>query len=244
MPKASAVKGNFQPLQSKPRFRLIFRSWGQEKTGKNHFGFTGPGPIYGQYFDPGGTEGVAERFIAEGKEIVGINYRFKKGAMGQSEAKDVRDQFIEDYEVALKNARTIQWDETELWELFRWAEFGGESDAPRQYGALNASYRELIQAAYDAGVNLQLIQKVKEKWTTNAKGSPTPSGLFEPTGFKEANYIVQVNLEHSWTKDDGFVVNVVNCRQNMQLSGEAFPGLDLATLGQLVFTNSEEGDWA
>lgn len=239
--------GNFQPLESASQFRLICRSWGREKSGKNHFGFTGPSPIFGQYFDPGGTEGVAEKFrrgeYGPAKEIYGVQYRFKKTEMEQEAAKDLRDQFIEDYELALKNARTVQWDETEVWELFRWAEFGGESDAPRNYGALNARYRSLIQAAYDAGCNLQLIQKVKEKWTQNAKGSPVPSGEFEPMGFKEANYIVQANLEHSWTKDGGFSVKVINCRQNMALAENEFAGLDLPTFGQLVFTDSSEEDW-
>lgn len=256
----SAQNNRFTLLDDRVPNRLVWRSWGADKTGKNHFGFTAPAPIYGQYLDPGGTEGVADKFIRgecgyAPKEIRGIPYRFKKGGMDREEVIALRDQFIEDYEFALNHqARTIQWDETEVWELFRWAEFDDESDAPRNYGALNAKYRYLIQSAYDAGVNLHLVQKVKEKWGQNAKGSPVPLGIYEPMGFKEANYIVQANLEHLWDKTRGFGVRVVNCRQNMTIAGEEFwqfdedgePSfaLDFPTFAQLVFPSTTEEDWA
>jgi len=244
MPKKTDY-GNFKPLESADRYRLIVRSWGPEGSGKNHFGFTGPSPIFGLYFDPGGHEGVAEKFIREGKEIHAVAYRFDKSSMEQSQAKDLRDQFIEDYELALKNARTIQWDETEVWELFRWAQFGSDSEAPKNYAQLNAQYRYLIQAAYDAGVNLQLIQKVRERWGLNDKGKLGPTGIYDPQGFKEANYIVQVDLQHSWSEEDGFKVQIGKCRQNMTLRGQEFGGgsLDWPTLGGLVFPESSEGDW-
>lgn len=249
MAKATKAKdyGNFQLVGETPAYRLVLRSWGRDKCGKNHFGFTGPGPVFGQYLDPGGTEGVAEKFRrgehGPAKEIYTIPYRFNKGKMDQDAAVEIRDQFIEDYEVALQHARTIQWDETEVWELFRWAEFGGESGVPRNYGPLNATYRNLLQQAYDAGVNLQLIQKVKEKWEDNAKGIGHPTGVFEPMGFKDANYIVQVSLEHSWDEEEGFKVKVVNCRQNMSLAGQEFVGLDFPTLGMMIFPDSSEEDW-
>jgi hypothetical protein len=221
--------------------RLIFRSWGLEKVGKNHFGFTAPGPIFGQYFDPGGIEGVAQKFLKAPlgpKEIKAIQYRFNKKTDDQEAAIKIRDKFVDDYAFALTKARTIQWDETELWELFRFAEFGKESDTPREYGPLNGMYRGLLQDAYDAGVNLQLIQKVKEKWVNNK-----PSGIMEPIGFKQANYIVQVNLEHSWTPEGGFNVKVVNCRQNTELWGEDYGAISFAELGCLVFPDSEQEEW-
>lgn len=255
MPKPSS-SGRFQLLSGKRNYRMIIRSWGQDKTGKNHFGYTGPGPIFGQYLDPGGHEGVAEKFIngeidGTPRQIQAVQYRFDKTDMSQDQAVALRDEFITDFEVAIQAGRLIQWDETETWELFRWAEFGGESDAPKNYGALNARYRKLIQAAYDAGCNLQLIQKVKERWATGPGGKGlAPTGIFEPMGFKECNYVVQINLEHSWSKEDGFGIKVVNCRQNATLNGEEFSHvekeesrLDWSTLGQMVFPSSSSEDW-
>ena len=135
-------------------------------------------------------------------------------------------------------ARTIQWDETEAWEVFRFAEFGRESAMGRDYGPVNGMYRGLLQEAYDAGVNLQLIQKVKEKWV-NEK----PTGDFEPVGFKQANYIVQVNISHAWSRETGFVSTIVNCRQNVNLWGMDFVDLTFNELGQFVYPDTTAEDW-
>ncbi len=255
MPKPVSNKavawGNFKELSSESRYRMIWRSFGGEKTGKDHFGLTAPGPIAIQSFDIG-LEGVVEKFLKQGKDIRATNYEFDKNECNQEAAQAIRDQFIEDYDVALKIARTIIWDtETELWELFRYAEFGEMSDAPKNYVSLNSKYRDLIQRAYDTGVNLQLIQKVKERWGTVKKqnrdgriiDSPFPTGEMEPVGFKECGYITQANFKHSWNKEDGFVLEVVNCRQNMGIAGEKFTNIEFPELAQIIFPESEEGDW-
>jgi hypothetical protein len=254
MAKASSKSsewGRFKLADETELYRLIVRSYGPEKSGKSHFALTGPGPVAIQSFDIG-MEGVVEKFRREGKEVRYTEYEFDKQDQSQEAAIEIRDRFIEDYELALTMARTIQWDtETELWELFRYAEFGEMSDAPKNYVALNAKYRDLIQRAYDSHVNLQLIQKVKERWGTIKKvnrdgrsvDSPYPTGEMEPTGFKEAGYIVQANLSHSWNVERGFVVNVLNCRQNMGVAGQEYEALTWPELGQLVFPDSEESDW-
>src|ERR1700752_2968141 len=248
--------GNFKTLSSDARYRLIVRSYGPEKVGKNHFGFTAPGPIAVQSFDIG-LEGTVEKFLKAGKVIVASEYEFDRSnldSVDQDEAIVLREQFIADYKHALGLARTVIWDtETEVWELFRYAEFGKASDAPKDYVTLNARYRDLIQLAYDSGCSLQLIQKVKEKWgsyeTTDAMGrkkmKPISLNVLEPTGFKEAGYIVQANIEHTWSKQEGFGINVINCRQNMALAGERYTGAacpSFVDFGMLVFPESTEND--
>ena len=238
----------FTPLTSSIPRRLVWRSWGREKSGKNHFGLTAPGPVYGLYFDPGGLEGMAEKFLEE-KEIHAVQFRFNKKRNGQDEAKALKQDWIDAYEESLNNAKTIQWDETELWELCRFAEWGRESAKGREYGPLNGEYRGWIQDAFDAGVNLQLIQKVKEEWIDDK-----PSGEMVPFGFKQAGNIVQVNLEHTYNplnaegepwenKNDGFNVKIYECRQNMGLSFENYGNIDFATLGQLIYPDSEAEEW-
>lgn len=239
--KKDAGYGNYKRVGADIPRRLIWVSAGREKCGKNHFGLTGPGPIFGQYFDPGGLEGVAEKFLKAPlgpKEIHAASYRFNKRNDDQEAAKETKEQFITDYEQALKWARTIQWDETEFWEVCRFAEFGRESARGRDYGPLNGEYRGLIQSAYDAGVNLQLIQKVKEEWVDDK-----PTGGTIPSGFKGAASIVQVNLRHTWSTEDGFQTEVVNCRQNMAIAGEIYPDLTFVELAQLVFPDTDESDW-
>lgn len=249
--------GSFQELSKEARYRLILRSYGPEKVGKNHFGFTAPGPIAVQSFDIG-LEGTVEKFLREGKVIVASAYEFDRSnleSIDQDEAIVLRERFMRDYKFALTRARTVIWDtETEVWELFRYAEFGKASDAPKDYVTLNARYRDLIQLAYDSGCSLQLIQKVKEKWgsyeATDQNGrkklKPIALGVMEPTGFKEAGYIVQTNLEHTWSKAEGFGVHVVNCRQNMALAGEHYTGRSCPTfvdLAMMVFPDSTDADW-
>lgn len=242
-PKAKNY-GNFQLISEDIPNCLIFRSWGWDKVGKNHFGFTMPDPILGLYLDPAGTKGVAQKFIKglvpgiPKKEIREIQYRFNKKFDDQDKAIEVRDRWIEDYQHALTVARSIQWDESETWELFRFAEFGRESDLQREYGPLNGMYRGLIQDAFDAGVNLQLIQKVKTKWV---KGVSTDE--MEPVGFKQAGNIVQASLQHTWSADEGFVVTIVNCRQNTEIWGLPVPDLTFPQLGTLVYPDTSEEDW-
>lgn len=239
--KKTAEVDNFKDHPIEVPRRLLWVSSGREKCGKNHFGLTAPGPIYGQYFDPGGLEGVAEKFLEAPlgpKEIKAVYYKFNKRADEQSYAKELKLKFIEDYYVALKHARTIQWDESEFWEVCRFAEWGRESARGREYGPLNGEYRGLIMDAYDAGVNLQLIQKVKEAWEDDK-----PTGKMIPTGFKQAANVVQVNLAHEWTQEEGFVTTVTNCRQNMGIAGDANTDLDFVTLAQLVFPDTSEEDW-
>src|ERR1019366_8476892 len=152
--------------------------------------------------------------------------------MKQADAIEVRDEFEEDFQIALKQARTIQVDESELWEVYRWAEFDDDSSAPKDYKRLNNVYRSMIADALEHDVNLQLIQKVKEKWSTiekvNREGrvvaSPYGTGVMEPYGMREVGFLVQANLRHGWDKERGFYVDVVDCRQNMALAGESFTG--------------------
>jgi hypothetical protein len=238
--------GNFEPLTHDDTYRLIFRSWGWDKVGKNHFGYTMPDPILGLYLDPGGAEGVAQKFLRGEnglkKDIRQIQYRFNKVKDDQSKAIELRDQWMEDYAHALTIARSVQWDESETWELFRFAEFGRESNQGREYGPINGMYRGLIQDAFDAGVNLQMIQKVKAVWKNDK-----PTDDMEPLGFKQAGNIVQVSLEHSWDADEGFKVKIVNARQNtaiwgMELTQEE-DNISFQHLGVLVYPDSNMEDW-
>ncbi len=238
----TGTRGDFTPVSATIPNRLIWVSSGREKVGKNHFGLTGPGPIFGQYFDPGGIEGVAQKFLKAPlgpKEIFQVQYRFNKKNDNQANAEEVKEKFIADYREALKWARTIQWDETEFWEVCRFAEFGRESARGREYGPINGEYRGLIQDAYDAGVNLQLIQKVKDEWKDDK-----PTGKQIPVGFTQAQNIVQINLRHSWDSEGGFQTEVINCRQNMTLAGGTFTDLTFTELAMGVFPESAEEDWA
>lgn len=254
---SQGVWGDAAPVTAQLRYRMLLRSWGMEKVGKNHFGLTGPSPIAIHAFDVLGLEGTAEKFVREGKDVRVFKYRFNKPttkaekAEAQDEAKEIRDRFLRDIEVSKRNARLVQVDETELWEAFRYAEFGDKSDRASNYDLLYTRYLEWVNSFDDCGASLQLIQKTKEKWENYEdvdregrkvqKGRPT--GEFVPTGCPKIRSLVQANIEHFWTKERGFWLRVVNCRQNMGIAGEEYEGYDFPMLAQLVFPSSEESDW-
>lgn len=257
--------------------RLIWRSHGAEKVGKDHFGLSAPGPYVKHLFDPGGLEGVADKF--PNKEIHVFTYKridrriFKKSTdrsavtRAWDEAKRQRDDFLENFDLSIKNARTISLDETETWEVFRFAEFGLASDAPKNYDVLNSDYIDMVQSGVDAHVNMQFIQKLKEKWGSadepyvdengmrRTKKKPYATGEMIPTGFKELGYKVQANFRHTWDTTNGFGLTVESCRQNMSLAGETYysgwplgadesvPELGFGYIAQLVFPGTEEEDW-
>jgi hypothetical protein len=241
---SSEVANPFSKLSPADVHRLVIVSSGADKTGKNHFGYTMPGPVFGMYFDPGGAEGVAQKFIRgevagfPKKDILAKYYKFRKDKQDQEMAKDVRDEFEEDYAYALSHgAKSLQIDESELWEVYRFAEYGRESSKGIFYGPLNRRVSGLIQDAIDAGVNLQLIQKVKTKWVDDK-----PTDDVVARGYGDAKYIAQVNLYHTFGPE-GFGIQVVNCRQNMQLSGNQYYNTDFPELASAVFPETSESDW-
>lgn len=251
-------------LATKHTPRLIFRSEGEEKVGKDHFGLTMPGPYVKFQFDPQGIEGVADKFLDE-KEIRIFNYkrlskrRFRDkqdGSKAQDEAKKQRDQFLDDIQLAIDNGtRSISVDETDVWKLFRFAEFGAASNAPKNYEVLNDDYYGWFQAIVDSDANLQLVQKMKDQWgnyddvdpqTGKTKKKPYATGLREPNGWNEAKYAVQANLKHTWERRDDspvFTVEIINCRQNMEIAGTSYEGYTFPDVTMLVFPATSIEEW-
>src|ERR1035437_263544 len=86
--------GNFTPVKEVIPYRLIWRSYGPEKSGKNHFGLPAPGPIAIQSFDIG-VEGVVEKFVKAGKDTRAVSYESERKDCTQAAAQALRDQFEE-----------------------------------------------------------------------------------------------------------------------------------------------------
>ena len=248
MPKAATI-GRFERADKDVKHRLIGASYGEQGTGKTHFWLSAPGPIYVQSFDFG-LEGVIQKFQQE-KEIYLREYDWTPGKEGLDwgATVDLRDQFIEDFELALKKGRTVIWDkETEVWELFRYAQFGEKSDAPRNYPELNQRYRYYIRRPYDLGVNFGLIQGVREKWVSKpdkktGELKPHNTGELVRTGFGELGSLVQVDIWHK-RANGCFTLDVGKCRQNPDLQDEQFTNLSFADLAMLVFPESGEKNWS
>jgi hypothetical protein len=239
--------------------RIISSSYGDYGSGKTHFYLTAPGPIVVMSFDKG-LEGVVEPF-AEDKEIRVIEYdwaptftakgaEFREGDFSQEEAIKMREQFIADFEFVCQHARTVVIDkETDLWNLYRYAEHGGPSDRPNNYMALNQRYRKLVNFPKKLTINFGLVQALRDEWVTiqGSKGQEkgSPSGKRKRDGFKELEGLTHIDLFHE-AVGVGFQVSTGKARsaQALAIQNQTYSMLDFATLGQLMFPESSENDWA
>ncbi len=264
-----ATKSSFHPVKRSTHFRTIARSAGEVGTGKTHFWLTGPKPVFVQSIDQG-MEGTVDQLLESGVvkegEIQLAEYDWSPGditvrklaKLTDNEAIDLkahaialRDRFIADYYEALKHARTIMWDkESDIWQLFRYAEFGASTGGmPQHSDDLNLNYTALINKAKDYNVSLGLIQSVKDEWgaygdvnqKTGKRGLST-SGRRVPSGYKRLGELVFMEIEHKRVNGE-FMIAIGKCRQNTALQDDEFPAMSFAEFGQLLIPGSEESDW-
>lgn len=240
--------------------RLIVGVEGEERAGKNHFGFTAPGPIYLQTCDPNGTEGVRQKFVEKGKEIkwAGYQLNLNPGTSKQKvadAAKPVWDRFVANYVAALPVARTIVWDTgDEFWELLRLSTFGElapklpKGERNNTYGELNAEYEQLIKASFAYPVNLIIIHRMKDEYVNDSK-----TGKRRRAGYKDINYLTQVNLKafkigmvHPQTGEPmpgaRFGMQVLDCRRNPDIEGTVIEN-DFMTLALSVLPEVDPQVW-
>lgn len=255
----STPASSFQPLKAETLYRTIARSSGEVGSGKTRFWLTAPKPLYMQSLDKG-LEGTVNQLIEEGLIDAGdvhiAEYDWHPGSedFSQEYAEALRDKFIADYYFALDAARTIVWDkESDIWELFRYAEFGKPNTTQRQdYAKLNQRYLALINKAKGYDVSLGLIQSMKDAWgsqlnTTTGKMQGVKLGYREPWGFDRLDEAVFLELHHKRTKvADGaseFTIEVGKSRQNTNIQDQSFPGMTFAEFGTLLIPGSEEDSW-
>jgi len=229
-------------------------------TGKTRYGLTAPDPLFALSFDKG-LEGVVEEFVEAGKRIQVADYDWHPGTedFSQAYAQQLRDQVIRDYEYALANARSILVDkETDLWELFRYAEFGRPNESPKDYVKLNQRYKAFINAAKKTDVNLVLIDSMKDDWgtvgainSTTGKRSLTKIGTQSRRGFDALDELVYVETEFAREPSTDpeapgavFYIDVKKCRQNSALQEQRFESMTFSEFGTLLIPGSSIEDWS
>lgn len=243
--------------------RIIWRSTGEPGAGKTSFGLGAPGPLLVQSFDQG-LEGVVERFQLD-KDIYFKEYAWvPTDQLSQDDAKDLRDEFISDFEDALSSGsfRTILWDkETDIWEIFRYAEFGAPNDAPRNYPKLNQRMRKYVNLPKATMLNFGLIQSMKDEWKTvakvNSQGQVKDQGVKTDNriaqGFSELEGLVHVNLHHRRQRvkmgeglfESQFWIDVGKTRGPgaSAVQDQSFENLTFVDFAQLVFPDTDNSDW-
>lgn len=238
--------------------RTIWMASGEVGSGKTRFGLTGPSPILVQSLDMG-TEGVVEQVLKEfpDKQIYIKEYDWDPSTdFSQQKAVEIRDAIVADFMFGLKNARTILWDkETDIREVFQYAEFGGPTDGNiKDYAKLNARYFHLINTAKKTpGVNFGLFQAMKDEWMIGDSGKVNPTtgekkksfnktGKRIRAGFERLDELVMTEM-HFVRHGGEFSIEIGKCRQNTALQDKEFGGMTFSDFGQLLIDGTEAGDW-
>lgn len=231
---------------------IVWASTGGEGSGKSYFGLTAPDPIFVCAFDAYGM-GRVSKDVKRGKDIRISRYdfnplQFKDPKDRAKAAAEIWDRFVSEYRTALLNARTVLWDREDIaWELLRFASFGEQSAAPKEYSELNTEYVSLIQEAFASGKNLGLLRGVREQWISKldvgtGKLKPHNTGVMIPDGMKKIPDHVDITLVHRW--DDALKAYVVKIDKfpNSEFRGMEVP-LDFLTMATAAYPDSSEDDW-
>jgi hypothetical protein len=254
MISAAMKKAGFEPAPTVMRRRMLAATDGLAKTGKTEFGLSMPEPVAVFNFDEG-LEGVVEKW-ARRKEIIVKSYRMPAVAK-QSTYLDMYKRYMEDYQAVLeeKGIQSILGDTaSDIWELFRMAEFGQLSpaaDIKRAYVMINQVYRNMIRQAYDSGKNVVWTHRVKDEYRRIAIGDGKTkeerTGNHIRSGFGESTYMIQANVRHYFNKGTGqFEMEILDSRHDMALSGMKFTRSEecnFTTLAMAVFDDTTEEDW-
>lgn len=251
MTKSVNPRERFPLASNTPKPRLIARSGGEIGSGKTYFWLGAPAPILVMSFDQG-LEGVVEEFRKENdKEIRVAEYEWTPTrTTGKEEAEEVRDQFLIDYYEAITTFKTVVIDkETDLWKVFRYAEFGRDNNAPKDYPKLYADYRKFVNAPKPLDCNVGFIQGMTGVWGSRAKADGTTS-MFktaerELQGCDEVDGLVHLTLFHR--REAGqFYIDVGKSRGP---GGHAIqdttigPNFSFSDFAELVYPDTSSEDW-
>ena len=199
-------------------------------------------------------------------QVRGYDWDPGKRDFSQDYAVELRENYEADLAYAIaqgakrKKPFTIGIDkETDLWLLYRYAEFGGPSDAPKNYEELNRRYISMVNSVKACRyANLVLVQGMKDEWGTvvevvngQKKKKPYQTGRRVPSGFDRIDEIVfgeimthrENGSEFYFDFKASFDPEFGKARQNTQLSGQRYPAMSLTELGTFLIEGSEESDW-
>lgn len=247
-----AATAGWQNL-STPKFppRMIVSTQARDKSGKTHFGLTQPGPIAFLNLDRG-HEGVVDKFIRAGKKITMKNFTtdpMRKLTETQWDQlwMDLRASYV--FAVSSGHFRSVFVDTgSAMWEALRMAEFGKLTQVPPlRYQEVNAQFEALLSIAYNYPVNVVLSHRMKQQYENDAAGRGQKTGRWEPTGYKDMRYVVQVNIEQAWDVTKNVpAMRIDNCRHNGYLNGAILDGdmCNFPTLGMLIHGPESAAAWA
>ena len=202
----------------------ISGSWG---TGKTHLALTGPEPVI--FFDVDkGTEGVAEKFVAEGKTVVRIPISFPDEG-GQNVYAEIWQDMMAKLRVACQIPQgTIVFDSfTILRQLAEWAFLGKITQIMyNQHELYRAPLRNIVRMVYDSGLNGAFLNRYGLKFSTDNKTTE-----MEVKGWRDIEYECQVSIIMNFVIPDAnfpsgyYTGYIAKSRQKPSLVGQTLFGV-------------------
>ena len=201
------IQTGFREVDPNLAYRLVACTVAAEKSGKTHWALTAPGPIAAISTDTG-TEEIARKFLGPKRILIAPFQSTKELVEGDNKAeqkkqwglmKDAFKRIVENPKI-----RTMVVDTaTEMWELCRLAAFGKLSQVmPQHYVEVNSEFTAMVKMAYQrTDLNVIFIHKQKKQYKATSTGKDAWSGRWERAGFGDLPYLVDINLQHYFTRN-------------------------------------------
>lgn len=252
---ADPFGGRFTIVSDECKPRIIGASYGEVGTLKTTFWLGAPSPIFILSTDDG-LEGVAESFRKDGKQIYAENYDPNTSDLEQDGAIEIRDKMLADIDYFLEHAAdrgTLLFDkETQIYEIFRFAEFGAPSDTPSNYYGLYQRYRRIFSKVKASNLNMGVIQGMKTPWVPKVKANGKTGAVPSTTsrvrrGMPEVEELVHINIEHYLDDETKqFMMKIGKSRGpgGQAIQNQTIEFTPFAELAVAIFPNTDLEDWA
>jgi len=263
-PARPAIDPKYARYVPAPKYlkqRLITANVGEPGSGKTGWWFRGaPCPIICLSLNKG-YEGVVEEQVKLGREIYLREFEWAPAPgveMDQQAVIEMREDFTATFEDACKPGmcRSLFVDlETEMWDLFKYAEFGPErAGVPKNWESLKQRVRRLINMPKGTDLNFGLLQSMGNEWVPQVNPKSGARGIAQTgkrirKGMDDVESLVHINMEHSAYRnakgDQVFAYNVGKSRGPgaPDVQNETFENVTFPEFGQLVFPDSLVTDW-
>jgi hypothetical protein len=250
-----ALLSQFKPLESlsQSKLSLTVSAEGLEKNGKTTFVGSAPEPLVIFTTDFAGIRRAQLDKRFPGKDIrVEVLPEIDMNAHAdniKSSAKKAVDDFKSKWDNALRAARSVGVDNaSDLWLLFRLAEFGRTKIDSRTFGSeydgINADFTNVIRQSYKCAVNVILLHQVNAQ--RDEKGKIT-AGSYSRKGFRHLGPLVD-ELVYLYRNDDNgdFMLRVIESGFNSSLRNlewKTNPDVAFIDYALKVFPQSTPDQW-
>lgn len=249
----------YESLTADPPKSLVAASTGGDGSGKSDFWLSAPDPIFVCAFDPYGMNRVRKeaKLRPDGslKDIRVARYPFNAHQFGgnrqacQKAAIEIWQQFRADYDLALQKCRTVVWDrEDMMYELQRFANFGQQNDAPKEYGPLYLEYGWLVQKATAFNCNLGILRGLRDKWVSKfdpqkQKMVAHNTGEKMPDGMNKTADLVDITLTHRWDSVARAYMVKIDKFTNAAEKDKEYADLRFTDMALAAYPDSFPEDW-